>query len=96
MDVPISLALTLAFSVSVWETLAKGEHAYFDAGVMLLFFLLIGRFLDARLRRQAHAAAHDLAALQNRSVSRLGDAGLIESVSRRGRPAGRYDPARGG
>lgn len=80
MDVPISLALTLAFSVSVWETLAKGEHAYFDAGVMLLFFLLIGRFLDARLRRQAHAAAHDLAALQNRSVSRLGDAGLIESV----------------
>nr|MCH9751634.1 heavy metal translocating P-type ATPase [Alphaproteobacteria bacterium] len=54
MDVPISLALTLAFGVSVWETAAKGDHAYFDASVMLLFFLLIGRFLDARLRRQAH------------------------------------------
>lgn len=80
MDVPISLALTLAFSVSVWETVAKGEHAYFDAGVMLLFFLLIGRFLDARLRRQAHAAAHDLAALQNRSVSRMDTGGRIESV----------------
>lgn len=80
MDVPISLALTLAFGVSVWETLAKGDHAYFDASVMLLFFLLIGRFLDARLRRQAHAAAHDLAALQNRSVNRLGKDERVESV----------------
>lgn len=80
MDVPISLALTLAFGVSVWETAAKGDHAYFDASVMLLFFLLIGRFLDARLRRQAHAAAHDLAALQNRSVNRLGADQSVESV----------------
>lgn len=80
MDVPISLALTLAFGVSVWETAAKGDHAYFDASVMLLFFLLIGRFLDARLRRQAHAAAHDLAALQNRSVNRLSADHSVESV----------------
>jgi len=80
MDVPISLALVLAFGVSVWETLADGDHAYFDASVMLLFFLLIGRFLDARLRRQAHAAAHDLAALQNRSVNRLGRDQSVESV----------------
>lgn len=80
MDVPISLALTLAFGVSVWETLAAGDHAYFDASVMLLFFLLIGRFLDARLRRQAHAAAHDLAALQNRSVNRLANDQSVESV----------------
>lgn len=80
MDVPISLALTLAFGVSVWETATAGAHAYFDASVMLLFFLLIGRFLDARLRRQAHAAAHDLAALQNRSVNRLTRDGRIEPV----------------
>lgn len=80
MDVPISLALTLAFGVSVWETLIGGAHAYFDACVMLLFFLLIGRFLDARLRRQAHAAAHDLAALQNRSVNRIASTGQMESV----------------
>ncbi|MEO1187573.1 MAG: heavy metal translocating P-type ATPase [Pseudomonadota bacterium] len=80
MDVPISLALILAFGVSVWETASGGAHAYFDASVMLLFFLLIGRFLDARLRRQAHAAAHDLAALQNRSVTRRGADGTLESV----------------
>lgn len=80
MDVPISLALILAFGVSVWETASGGEHAYFDASVMLLFFLLIGRFLDARLRRQAHAAAHDLAALQNRSVTRRSVTGTLETV----------------
>ena len=80
MDVPISLALILAFGVSVWETATAGAHAYFDASVMLLFFLLTGRFLDARLRRQAHAAAHDLAALQNRSVNRISADGRIEPV----------------
>lgn len=80
MDVPISLALSLAFAVSVWETMSGGPHAYFDACVMLIFFLLIGRFLDARLRRQAHAAAHDLAALRNRAVNRLGPHGNVETV----------------
>jgi len=80
MDVPISLALILAFGVSTWETMTGGRHAYFDASVMLLFFLLIGRFLDARLRRQAHAAAHDLAALQNRSINRLSPSGRVEAV----------------
>ena len=72
MDVPISLALILAFSVSVSETISGGEHAYFDAACMLLFFLLIGRFLDARVRRRAYSAARDLAALSNRTVTRLG------------------------
>lgn len=80
MDVPISLAVSLALAVSVAETIRGGEHAYFDAAVMLLFFLLIGRFLDARLRRRTHAAAHDLAALQTRTVTRLGMDGHTESV----------------
>lgn len=75
MDVPISLALILAFSVSVAETIRGGEHAYFDAACMLLFFLLIGRFLDARVRRRAWSAARDLAALASRTVTRLNDDG---------------------
>lgn len=79
MDVPISLAVWLAFGTSVWETVTAGPHAYFDACVMLLFFLLIGRFLDARLRRRAFAAANGLAALQRQSVTRL-DAGKAVAV----------------
>ncbi|MEE2878459.1 MAG: copper-translocating P-type ATPase, partial [Pseudomonadota bacterium] len=80
MDVPISLAILLALGVSIAETIRGGEHAYFDASVMLLFFLLIGRFLDARLRRRTHAAAHDLAALQSRTVTKLDGQGVARSV----------------
>ena len=71
MDVPISLALCLAFGVSVFETINGGKHAYFDAAIMLLFFLLIGRFLEARLKRQAYTAANALAAMRNRPVTIL-------------------------
>ena len=81
MDVPISLAVSLAFVVSVAETIRGGEHAYFDASVMLLFFLLIGRFLEARVRRRACAAANDLAAMSNRAVTRLDKAGVATKVS---------------
>lgn len=71
MDVPISLAITLAFTVSVVETIRGGEHAYFDAATMLIFFLLIGRFLEARVRRRACSAANDLAGMSSRAVTRI-------------------------
>lgn len=60
MDVPISLALLLACGMSLSETLHHGEHAYFDSAVMLLFFLLCGRWLDARARGKARAGAEEL------------------------------------
>ncbi len=60
MDVPISLAVILAGAMSVHELLTHGEHVYFDSAVMLLFFLLIGRYLDTRARRSARSTATDL------------------------------------
>lgn len=80
MDVPISLAVILAIALSLYATLTGGQHAYFDASVMLLFFLLIGRYLDARLRRQAYAAANALAALQTTSATRLDAKGFAQAV----------------
>ena len=64
MDVPISLALILASSISLYETTQSGDHAYFDAAVMLTFFLLAGRYLDHRTRAIARSAAQTLAALE--------------------------------
>lgn len=81
MDVPISLAVLLAFSFSVFETIQQGEDAYFDAAVMLLFFLLIGRWLDHALRYRASAAARDLVALQAVTANRLLPDGSVEAVS---------------
>ncbi len=71
MDVPISLALILASSISVYETFHSGEQAYFDAAVMLTFFLLGGRYLDFRTRAAARSAAQELTALEVPRAIRL-------------------------
>lgn len=60
MDVPISLAVVLAVTLSLHETLTGGAHAYFDASVTLLFFLLIGRTLDHVMRSRARSALNAL------------------------------------
>lgn len=53
MDVPISIGVTLATALSLFETITGGPHAYFDGAVALLFFLLVGRFLDSVMRDRA-------------------------------------------
>jgi Cu2+-exporting ATPase len=83
MDVPISLGVILALSISLYEFFAGGAHTYFDAAVMLLFFLLIGRFLDHRLRLRARAAARDLLAMQAVTASRIAENGELTSVAAR-------------
>jgi P-type Cu2+ transporter len=80
MDVPISLALILASSISVFETWMSGHHAYFDAAVMLAFFLLLGRYLDHRTRAIARSAAEELAALEVPRAVVLVDGAEVETV----------------
>lgn len=81
MDVPISLAVILTIGVSLFESLHGGDTVYFEAAVMLLFFLLIGRWLDHSLRNRARAAARDLLALQAVTVSRQTADHHVESVA---------------
>ena len=83
MDVPISLGVILSLGVSVYETLIHARHAYFEAAVTLLFLLLIGRYLDHRLRAQAKGAARDLLALQAVTAARLQPDGSTQSVALR-------------
>lgn len=53
MDVPISIGVTLATALSLFETIVGGPHAYFDGAVSLLFFLLVGRYFDSAMRDRA-------------------------------------------
>ncbi|TZG37016.1 cation-translocating P-type ATPase [Agrobacterium sp. B1(2019)] len=78
MDVPIALAITLSYAVSLWETIHHGEHAWFDATVSLLFFLLIGRTLDHIMRDKARSAIAGLARLSPRGATVIGVDGTRE------------------
>lgn len=53
MDVPISIGVLLVTAISLYETMMHGQHVYFDGAVMLLFFLLCGRWLDSVMRDRA-------------------------------------------
>jgi Cu2+-exporting ATPase len=76
MDVPISVAVLLTLAISFSETILHGRDAYFDAAVSLLFLLLIGRWLDHRLRARARSAAADLLAMQAPAAMVIGADGL--------------------
>ena len=82
MDVPISLAILLASSMSLYQTMRGSEQVYFDAAITLLFFLLIGRFLDQRMRRRAKGAAQNLLALQSTYATILNDTGPVRISAR--------------
>ncbi len=50
MDVPVSLAIGIAYLSSAYITIFGGEDVYFDSVAMFTFFLLLGRFLEAQAR----------------------------------------------
>ncbi|MEW6257625.1 MAG: heavy metal translocating P-type ATPase [Pseudomonadota bacterium] len=75
MDVPISLGVLLALGMSVVETALSQEHAYFDSALMLLFFLLAGRYLDHAARQRTRSVAANVAALRGEFAHRLDGTG---------------------
>lgn len=80
MDVPITLGVVLALVMSVVETALHQKDAYFDSAIMLLFFLLAGRYLDHEARRRTRAMAGNIAALRGDMAHRLGADGALVLV----------------
>lgn len=52
MDVPISLALLLAYLASLYATMTSGGDIYFESITMFVFFLLLGRYVEMRVRHR--------------------------------------------
>jgi Cu2+-exporting ATPase len=81
MDVPITLGVLLATGMSLYQTMRGSEQVYFDAAVTLLFFLLVGRFLDQRMRTRAQGAAANLLGLKAAMATIVRADGTSERVS---------------
>ncbi len=81
MDVPISIGVILATALSLYETITGGAHAFFDSAVMLLFFLLAGRALDAEMRTRTRAGIGALLGRMGKSASVIGPDGTTRRVT---------------
>ena len=81
MDVPISIGVILATALSLYETITGGGHAYFESAVMLLFFLLAGRALDAEMRTRTRAGIGALLGRMGKSASVIGPDGTTARVA---------------
>ncbi|MCE1234781.1 MAG: heavy metal translocating P-type ATPase [Hyphomicrobiales bacterium] len=87
MDVPISIGVVLTLGLSIFETMRSSREAFFDSVVMLLFFLLVGRFLDQNMRRRTRSVAENIAALRVESAALIQPDGAIRDV-----PLSKVDP----
>lgn len=97
MDLPISIAILMAAAVSLRETMLSGPRAYYEAAIMLTFFLLVGRYLTHISRASARSAAAELAALEVHMADRLTNDGGHEAVPLDAlRPGNRVRVAPGG
>ncbi len=78
MDVPVSLAIGLAYSASLMATFGGFGEVYFDSVVMFTFFLLLSRFLEHRARLQMDPMS--LQGLIPEAVRRVNEEGDLETI----------------
>lgn len=71
MDVPVSLAIGLAYVASIWATLHNTGDVYFDSISMFTFFLLLGRFLEMKVRHSSAFSTEKISRLLPLSVTRV-------------------------
>ncbi|HEX2010506.1 MAG TPA: heavy metal translocating P-type ATPase, partial [Roseateles sp.] len=75
MDLLVALGTSAAFGLSLWQLLrGEGEHAlYFESAAVVITLVRLGKWLEARAKRQTTAAIRALQALQPESARVLRD-----------------------
>ncbi|MGB2740123.1 MAG: heavy metal translocating P-type ATPase [Cognaticolwellia sp.] len=71
MDVPVSIAISLAFLASVWATVSQQGEVYFESVSMFTFLLLIGKFLEFRARSRAADVSANLLKLMPMTATKI-------------------------
>jgi len=71
MDVPVSIAISLAFTASAWATVTQQGEVYFESVSMFTFLLLIGKFLEFRARSRAAEVSANLLKLMPMTATKL-------------------------
>lgn len=74
MDVPVSIAIILAFSASAWATITQQGEVYFESVSMFTFLLLIGKFLEFRARSHAAQVSANLLKLMPMTATKINNA----------------------
>ncbi|WNL38364.1 heavy metal translocating P-type ATPase [Halomonas sp. PAMB 3232] len=87
MEVPVALALMLAYGASVYAVFKGQGDVYFDSIAMFTFFLLLSRHIEARTRRAGgNALSHALPAaalrLEDDGAERVVPASLLKAGER--------------
>jgi Cu+-exporting ATPase len=84
MDLLVALGTSAAYGLSLWLLLtAPGAHAhglYFEAAAVVILFVRLGKYLEARARRATGAAIRALLELRPREAMRLGPDGVEQQV----------------
>ena len=89
MDVPVALAIALAFAASCWNFLRGSGAVYFDSVVMFIFFLSAARYLQLSARHRNLQAGSALARLLPEWAERLDGQGSRRVPARDLRPGDR-------
>jgi Cu+-exporting ATPase len=65
MDLLVAIGTTAGWGLSMWLWLAQGhEHLYFEASAVVVTLVLLGKWLEARAKRQTTTAIRALQALR--------------------------------
>jgi Cu2+-exporting ATPase len=80
MDVPVSIAIILAFMASCWATFTQQGEVYFESVSMFTFLLLIGKFLEFRARSRAADVSANLLKLMPMTATKI-EQGIEQFIS---------------
>lgn len=81
MDLPIAIAIGLAYTASVHATVTGRGEVYFDSVCMFTFFLLCGRYLEMRARHRSGRVTADVLSLLPASVLRATPNETYEAIA---------------